>query len=158
MQSLLTIWRQSCVFAVVFCACVIALQSQAATRKPNVIVFLADDLGYQELGCYGQKYIKTPNIDWIADNGAICTSFYATSPVCSPSRAALVSGRYPQNTPVVQNNIPLSDDVVTFAEILRRKGHRLKELDDGYGNMQAVVWDRGRGEVSAVSDPRGIGV
>ena len=62
-------------------------------------------------------------IDWLARQGAICTSFYATTPVCSPSRGCLVSGRYPQNTPVVTNNIPLSDDVVTFSEVLRRKGY-----------------------------------
>ena len=67
--------------------------------------------------------VETPHIDWLAEHGALCTSFYATTPVCSPSRAAFVSGRYPQNTPVVTNNIPMDDDVVTFAEILRRRGY-----------------------------------
>jgi arylsulfatase A-like enzyme len=67
--------------------------------------------------------VDTPHIDWIADHGALCTKFYATTPVCSPSRASFVSGRYPQNTPVVTNNIALSDDIVTFAEILRRTGY-----------------------------------
>lgn len=67
--------------------------------------------------------VETPNIDWIAGNGAICTKFYATSPVCSPSRASFVSGQYPQNTSVVTNNIPMRDDVVTFAEILHRIGY-----------------------------------
>ena len=54
----------------------------------------------------------------------LCTSFYATTPVCSPSRASFVSGRYPQNTPVVTNNIPLDDEIVTFAEILAPRGIR----------------------------------
>ena len=101
----------------------------------NLLILQTDEHNFRTLGCYrktlppeqahmwGRAVVETPNIDWIAANGAICTSFYATSPVCSPSRAAFVSGRYPQNTPVVTNNIPLSDDIVTFAEILRRKGY-----------------------------------
>ncbi|MDG2122896.1 MAG: sulfatase-like hydrolase/transferase, partial [Verrucomicrobiales bacterium] len=67
--------------------------------------------------------VETPHIDWIGKNGAVCTSFYATTPVCSPSRASLVSGRYPQNTDVVTNNIRLRGDVVTFAELLKREGY-----------------------------------
>ena len=82
-----------------------------------------DEHHFKTLGCYGNRIVQTPNIDWIARSGAIATSFYATSPVCSPSRAALVSGRYPQNTPVVTNNVPLDDSIITFAEILRRKGY-----------------------------------
>ena len=115
-------------------AFLITSSSVTGAKQYNLLVIQTDEHNYRTLSCYqkllpksdyyaGTDVIKTPNIDWIADNGAICTSFYATSPVCSPSRAALVSGRYPQNTPVVQNNIPLSDDVVTFAEILRRKGY-----------------------------------
>tara|TARA_Y100001934_G_scaffold58815_1_gene72966 strand:+ start:289 stop:1809 length:1521 start_codon:yes stop_codon:yes gene_type:complete len=107
---------------------------QAAAKPLNLLVIQTDEHNYRTLGCYrkllpesdyyfGKDVVKTPNIDWIADNGAICTSFYATSPVCSPSRAALVTGQYPQNTPVVSNNTPMSDDVVTFAEILRRQGY-----------------------------------
>ena len=72
---------------------------------------------------WGDAVVETPNIDWLAKNGAVCTSFYATTPVCSPSRAAFVSGRYPHNTPVVTNNIALDDDIITFAEILRRAGY-----------------------------------
>jgi arylsulfatase A-like enzyme len=72
---------------------------------------------------WGPEVVETPHIDSLAENGVICTSFYASTPVCSPSRAALISGRYPQHTAVVTNNIPLSDDIVTFAEILRREGY-----------------------------------
>lgn len=115
-------------------ALLLVIPASAAKKQYNLLVIQTDEHNYRTLSCYqkllpksdyyhGTDVIKTPNIDWIADNGAICTSFYATTPVCSPSRAALVSGRYPQNTPVVQNNIPLSDNVVTFAEILRRKGY-----------------------------------
>jgi arylsulfatase A-like enzyme len=103
---------------------------------PNLLIIHTDEHNFRTLGCYrktlspdqafmwGKKaVVETPNIDWLASHGALCTKFYATTPVCSPSRAAFVSGQYPQNTPVVTNNIRLSDDVVTFAEILRRIGY-----------------------------------
>ncbi len=95
----------------------------AADSPYNLLVIHTDEHHYGTLGCYGGRIVGTPNIDWLADNGAMCTSFYATTPVCSPSRAALLSGMYPQKTPVVTNNIPLDDSVITFAEILRRRGY-----------------------------------
>lgn len=108
----------------------------AATRnRPNLLIVHTDEHNFRTLGCYralmsedqafvwGPTVCKTPNIDWLADHGAVATRFYGTTPVCSPSRSSLVSGRYPQNTPVVTNNIPMNDAVVTFAEILRRVGY-----------------------------------
>jgi len=108
----------------------------ADKTRPNLVIIHTDEHNFRTLGCYRKTLsdsqafmwgrdavVKTPNIDWIAGHGAICTKFYATTPVCSPSRASFVSGRYPQNTPVVNNNIALSGDVVTFAEILRRNGY-----------------------------------
>ncbi len=104
---------------------------------------MTDEHNFRTLGCYretmekrqaymwGPSVVETPQIDWIAKNGALCTSFYATTPVCSPSRAALVSGLYPHATPVVTNNIPLSDGIVTFAEILG---------DEGYATGFAGKW------------------
>lgn len=104
-------------------------------RRPNLLVIHTDEHNFRTLGCYrrllppeqafvwGDAVVETPHIDWLADHGAICTSFYATTPVCSPSRASFVSGRYPQNTPVVTNNIALDDGIVTFAEVLRRQGY-----------------------------------
>ena len=77
--------------------------------KPNIILLFIDDLGYGDTGPFGCTDIPTPHIDSLAKNGVICTSFYATTPVCSPSRAALISGRYPHKTPVNTNNIPLDD-------------------------------------------------
>ena len=72
---------------------------------------------------WGKAVVETPHIDRLAKEGALCTRFYATTPVCSPSRSAFVSGLYPQNTPVTTNNIPMNDSVVTFAEVLRRQGY-----------------------------------
>ena len=81
-------------------------QSISIGKQYNVLIIQTDEHHFKTLGCYGGKIVKTPNIDWIAKNGAIATSFYATTPVCSPSRASLITGRYPQNTPVTNNNIP----------------------------------------------------
>jgi arylsulfatase A-like enzyme len=67
-----------------------------APRKPNIIVILADDLGYADLGCQGCKDVPTPNIDSLARHGIRCTDGYVASPYCSPSRAGLLTGRYPQ--------------------------------------------------------------
>ncbi|MCH7689091.1 MAG: sulfatase-like hydrolase/transferase, partial [Planctomycetes bacterium] len=100
-----------------------AFPSAVGSDRPNLLVIQTDEHHYNTLGCYGGKIVGTPNIDWLAENGAICTSFYATTPVCSPSRASLITGRYPQNTDVVTNNIPLRDGLVTFAEVLRSNGY-----------------------------------
>ncbi len=109
--------------------------SVANAGKPNLVIIHTDEHNFRTLGCYrdtlppeqalmwGKAVVETPHVDWLADRGALCTSFYATTPVCSPSRSSFVSGRYPQNTPVVTNNIALADEVVTFAEILSRKGY-----------------------------------
>lgn len=68
----------------------------AQTRQPNILIIVADDLGYADLGCQGSKDIKTPHIDGLANNGVRCTSGYVTAPVGGPTRAALLTGRYPQ--------------------------------------------------------------
>jgi arylsulfatase A-like enzyme len=107
-----------------------------AAAPPNLLIIHTDEHNFRTLGCYRavlppeqalmwgeDAVVTTPHIDWLAKHGALCTSFYATTPVCSPSRSAFVSGRYPQNTPVVTNNIPMDDDIVTFAEILRQQGY-----------------------------------
>ncbi len=112
------------------------LANANSITAPNLVIIHTDEHNFRTLGCYRklmseeQGYVwgkgvavETPNIDWIADKGAICTSYYATTPVCSPSRSSFVSGKYPQNTPVHNNDIPMKDGIVTFAEVLRRKGY-----------------------------------
>src|SRR5512136_2734574 len=66
-----------------------------AGKAPNMIIILADDLGYADLGCYGHPSIRTPNLDRMATEGLRFTDFYAAAEVCTPSRAALMTGRYP---------------------------------------------------------------
>ena len=67
-------------------------------RQPNVVFFLADDLGQRDLGCYGSKFYETPNLDKMAAEGAKFTDAYAACPVCSPSRASILTGQWPQRT------------------------------------------------------------
>jgi arylsulfatase A len=74
----------------------IAAASQAARRAPSIVLIVVDDLGYGDLGCYGSKDIHSPAIDRLAKEGVRLTDFYANSALCSPTRAALLTGRYPQ--------------------------------------------------------------
>lgn len=69
-------------------------------RRPNIVFFLADDLGQRDLGCYGSRFHETPNLDRLAREGARFTAAYAACPVCSPTRASILTGKYPQRTGV----------------------------------------------------------
>ena len=109
-------------------AFLLALISDAqAADKPNVIVILADDLGYGDLSCYGANDIATPNIDQMAAEGAKFTSFYV-SPVCSPTRAALMTGSHSTRVGIggvlfPRNNHGLNPDEVTLPELLKDRGY-----------------------------------
>ena len=101
-------------------------QDDSDTQKlPNVIIILADDLGYSDLSCFGSETIKTPNLDKLASEGIKFTNFWTSSNVCSPSRASLLTGRYPQRCGVpyavggVYSNIGLQDNEITIAELLK---------------------------------------
>src|SRR5437660_3654628 len=109
-------------------------------RKPNIILIVADDLGWSDLGCYGSSFHKTPHIDRLAKDGARFTDFYAACPVCSPTRASILTGRYPQRMnltdwlpgrpdrsdqrlkrPVINQQLPLEE--TTIAEVLKAAGY-----------------------------------
>jgi arylsulfatase A len=94
--------------------------------KPNIIVIYCDDLGYGDLGCYGNRVIRTPHIDAMAGEGMRFTEYYACSAVCAPSRAGLLTGRYPFRTGIIGNVYPEKEPA---ARILARKfGSALKGL------------------------------
>src|SRR5688500_6006707 len=115
--------------------------SLLAAPPPNVIIILTDDQGYADLGCYGSTRIKTPRIDRMAAEGVRFTDFYAAASVCTPSRAALLTGCYPQRVgmgeiPPVPGGKPwqtrvlypgarfgLNPDEVTIAELLKSRGY-----------------------------------
>jgi arylsulfatase A-like enzyme len=81
--------------------------------SPNIVIINADDLGYGDLGCYGNKTIRTKNIDTLAEEGVRFTDFYAADSVCTPSRAALMTGRYPKRMAFC---FPLFPEKLTFKE------------------------------------------
>jgi len=95
-----------------------------AKHKPNIIFILADDLGYGDLGCYGQTRIKTPNIDRLAAEGLRFTKCYAGTTVCAPSRACLMTGLHTGHVRIRGNAaVPLQAEDVTVAEVLKRAGY-----------------------------------
>lgn len=112
-------------------ACLLSLTTsvQAALKeRPNIIFIMADDLGYGDLGCYGQKLIQTPHIDQLAAQGMRFTQAYAGGSVCTASRAVLLTGLHNGHTPA-RDNIPhyptyLQADDVTIAEVLKQSGYR----------------------------------
>jgi arylsulfatase A len=102
--------------------------ARAQSTQPNIILIYADDLGYGDLGCYGST-ISTPNLDQMAAEGARFVNFYSASPVCSPSRAALLTGRYPPRGDVPRVLGPgsldgLPDSETTMAQMLKSAGYR----------------------------------
>lgn len=94
-------------------------------HHPNIVFIMADDLGYAELGCYGQKKIKTPNIDRLAAEGVRFTQAYAGCTVCAPSRSVLMTGYHMGHTSVRENSggVPLVPGDVTVAEVLKEAGY-----------------------------------
>ncbi|HSU54123.1 MAG TPA: sulfatase-like hydrolase/transferase, partial [Candidatus Dormibacteraeota bacterium] len=101
-----------------------ATVAKPETRKPSIIFILSDDLGYGDLGCYGQTKIKTPNIDQLAAEGMRFTSCYAGSTVCAPSRCALMTGLHTGHATIRGNAaVPLAANDVTVAELLTSAGY-----------------------------------
>lgn len=105
-----------------------SIASSPTTELPNIVYILCDDLGYGDIGCFGNPVIKTPNLDKLAAEGMRLTDCYAASPVCSPSRAGTLTGRTPNRTGIYDwipenKNIYLSKNEITIATILKSKGY-----------------------------------
>jgi len=119
---------------------VMALASSA--ERPNIVILMADDLGYGDIGCYGSA-IRTPNIDQLAKDGIRFTDYYAAAPNCSPSRAGLLTGRIPSRTGVYDYVPPdspmhLLPEEVTIAELLRPIGYETSHV----GKWHLSRWQR----------------
>lgn len=101
---------------------------ETGKKAPNVIFILADDLGYAELGCYGNSFNETPHLDELAKNGIRFTNAYAAQTVSSPTRAALMTGLYPPRTGIIDYLRPddtkhLNEDYTTLAEVFKSRGY-----------------------------------
>ncbi|GHE33946.1 arylsulfatase [Sphingobacterium griseoflavum] len=122
-KNALFTWRL--VIASIFLA-----SSVAAQQQPNIILILADDLGYGDIGVNGQQLIRTPNIDRLAAEGLLFEQFYTGTSVCAPSRSALISGQHTGHT-FIRGNLsvspegqyPIADSVLTIAEVLKKAGY-----------------------------------
>lgn len=129
-----------------------ALATAKAEDRPNIIIIFCDDLGYGDLGCYGSPIIRTPHLDRMAAEGIRFTDFYVAASVCTPSRAALLTGRYPIRSGMCSNNrrvlFPedkggLPDSEITIAENLS---------ESGYVTMHVGKWHLGIHEGSRPTD------
>ena len=139
-------------------------RSTSSARKPNIILIMADDLGYGELGCYGQRFIQTPNIDRLAAEGMRFTQFYCGAPVCAPSRCVLMTGKHTGHAYIRNNGnpkhlqhlrdkygwefpgqFPIPDSEVTIGELLQ-----------GQGYATAAIGKWGLGHFGTTGDPKGV--
>jgi arylsulfatase A-like enzyme len=130
----------ACWAALLIACCVSAPLAAAEPARPNIVLILLDDFGWADLGCYGSKYHRTPAVDRLAAEGMRFTDAYAACPVCSPSRAAILTGKYPARLhittflpgrpdmpsqmllhPVISQELPLEE--VTLAEVLKSAGY-----------------------------------
>lgn len=98
--------------------------ARSANAKPNVILFIADDVGWNDYGCYGNANARTPNIDRLAESGIRFDQAFLTASSCSPSRASIVTGRYPHNNgKAAELHLPIAANVPWFPELLREAGY-----------------------------------
>jgi arylsulfatase A-like enzyme len=115
--------------AILCVAIPVHLSAAEPTKKPNIVFILADDLGYGDIGSYGQTKIQTPNLDQLAKDGMRFTQSYAGSTVCAPSRCALMTGLHTGHCKVRGNggspngNVPLGKGDITVAELLKKQGY-----------------------------------
>ncbi|MCM8530352.1 MAG: arylsulfatase [Lentisphaeraceae bacterium] len=137
------------------------LLSLPAAQKPNIIFIMADDLGYTDLGCYGQDKINTPNLNQMAREGMKFTQAYSGSPVCAPARSTLMTGQHTGNTTVRSNTgkggvvglggragrIPLGTKDVTVAQVLK---------EAGYVTGMMGKWGLGEPNTSGVPNKKGF--
>ncbi|KAJ6667540.1 hypothetical protein lerEdw1_016661, partial [Lerista edwardsae] len=126
--------RMMTLFYLMFCLWPIIGAEAANVSKPNIVLFMVDDLGIGDLGCYGNTTLRTPNIDKLAKEGATLTQHIAASPLCTPSRAAFLTGRYPVRSGMASlhrigvflfsaSSGGLPTEEITFAKLMQQEGY-----------------------------------
>ncbi|WP_445735278.1 sulfatase family protein [Mariniflexile sp.] len=128
-------------FLISICSVCLCCNKIKGQEKPNIIIMMADDLGYGDVGYMGHQFIETPNIDELANKGVQFTQFYAGHPTCSPSRAGMMAGRTPFRNGVytyIPGNscVHLRDEQVTLAEICKKQGY-----DTGFFGKWGLIGD-----------------
>ena len=98
-------------------------KAEESLQLPNMIIFIADDVSWDDLGCYGNKQVHTPNIDGLAEEGIIFKNAYLTTSSCSPSRNSIIMGRYPHNTGAAELHTSPPVEMISLPEILKSKGY-----------------------------------
>lgn len=134
-------------------ACTSSHKNKAETKKPNIIYILADDMGYGDLGCYGQQTITTPHLDRMASEGVRFTNHYTGCTVCAPSRCALMTGKHTGHSFVRGNREMKPEGQMPMPGTTRTVAHSLKEA--GYTTGCAGKW--GLGFPGSASDPLKMG-
>jgi uncharacterized sulfatase len=142
--------KSLCALAIAFIALAPAHASADGHRPPNVIIIMADDLGWGDIGANGAGMIATPHIDRLASEGIRLTSFYAGSNVCTPSRAALLTGRYPIRSGMQHVVYPHSEDglppeEVTIAEMLKAAGYATGMVGKWHLGHRDEYWPTAQG-------------
>lgn len=107
--------------------------------RPNVVVFIADDLGWEEISPYGNPVIRTPNLQRLADEGMRFDRFFLTASSCSPSRSSMFSGRYPHNTGAMNLHVDMKPEVELLVEPLRAAGYYTMLIGKSHGTNQPQV-------------------
>ncbi len=110
-----------------------------AAERPNFIFFLTDDISFDDIGPYGNTFVKTPNLDRMAAEGMVFDRAYLTTSSCSPSRCSMITGRYPHNTGAPELHMPLPSDQVTFIQQLKEGGyHTILSGKNHMGDAKAL--------------------
>lgn len=139
--------------AILTCCILLGAMSLSASDKPNILAIMVDDLGYGDLSSYGGTDLKTPGVDSIVNEGLKFTDFYANCPVCSPSRASFISGRYPElvGVPGVIRTYPqdswgyLQKDVVTIGHKMQEAGYNTALIGKWHLGLTEQHWPTNRG-------------
>src|SRR5690606_21586013 len=113
-----------------------------ANQRPNVVLIIGDDISIDDHGVYGHPHIRTPHINRLAASGLRLNKAHVTTPSCSPSRASIITGRYPHNTSAPELHMPLPKEQVTFPLLLKESGYYTAAMGKWHlGDAAKVAFD-----------------